>query len=241
MYHTSDGGESWSYQSIPVVDALYNVFFLDNTHGWATGHLGTIIATNTPVPVELALFTAAVENRTVLLSWQTATETNNSGFEVQRSNVRNGKLGTQNSEMIGFVKGSGTSAQKNNYSFIDKNIESGSYSYRLVQIDFDGTRTESEFVNVEINAVPSEYALMQNYPNPFNPSTVIEYSIPESGNVKLKVFNSLGQEVAVLKNEFEAAGMHKINFNASGLNSGIYYYRIELNSFSSVKKMILLR
>ena len=120
-------------------------------------------------------------------------------------------------------------------------METGSYSYKLVQIDFDGTRTESEVVNVEINSQPKEYALMQNYPNPFNPTTTIEYSIPENGNVKLKIYNSLGEEVATLVNEYKTAGNYKINFDASALPSGIYFYRINANNFSSVKKLILLK
>ncbi len=239
IFHTTDGGENWSAVNLPVIDALSSIYFTDETHGWAAGHLGTIITTENPVPVELTSFAAAAENKDVRLSWQTASETNNSGFEVRRSD--NKEPGTDNWEKIGFVEGRGTSTQKNNYSFIDKNLEAGSYTYRLVQIDLDGTRTESKVVNVEIHSIPAEYALMQNYPNPFNPSTEIEYSIPESGNVKLKVFNSLGQEVAVLKNGIEEAGVHKVNFNASNLSSGIYFYRLESGKYVNIRKMILLR
>jgi hypothetical protein len=193
------------------------------------------------VPVELNSFTAAANSNDVTLNWQTATETNNSGFEIQKSDVRDQKSEIIDWKKIGFIKGNGTSTNENHYSYIDKNLKSGRYSYKLVQIDFDGTRTESEVINVEINYQPKEYALMQNYPNPFNPATTIEYSIAADGNVKLKIFNTLGEEVKTLVNEYKTAGSYKINFDASALPSGVYYYKIETGRFTSVKKMILLR
>ncbi len=190
------------------------------------------------VPVDLNSFTASVNENNVTLSWQTATETNNSGFEIQRS--QKSKFESQKWKKIGFVEGQGTSTQKNNYSFIDKNPEIGSYSYRLVQIDFDGTSNESNTISVEVNSLITEYALRQNYPNPFNPSTIIEYSIPKSGIVKLKVYNVLGEEISTLVDGFEEAGIYKIDFKANNLSSGIYYYSLESGWFSQVKKMILL-
>ncbi len=102
-------------------------------------------------------------------------------------------MGLVDWEKIGFIEGQGTSTKENSYSFSDKNLESGNYTYKLIQIDFDGTRHESNTVNVEINSQPKEYALMQNYPNPFNPSTTIEYSIPDNENVKIKIYNPLGE------------------------------------------------
>ncbi len=238
VYHSSDGGTNWSYQNIPSIDALACVYFINDTKGWAAGHLGTIVATENPTPVELTSFAAMTDNSNVTLNWQTATETNNSGFEIQRSDIRD-----QNSdwEKIGFVEGNGTSTKANNYSFTDKNLEAGSYSYRLVQIDFDGTRTQSKEVSVEINSFLNQYSLSQNYPNPFNPTTTIEYSLLSEGNVTLKIFNTIGEEIKTLVDGYKAAGNYKINFNASKLTSGIYYYRIESGSFSLVKKMILLK
>ena len=120
------------------------------------------------IPVELSSFTAAVDNNNVTLNWQTATETNNSGFEVYRS------VSDNDFSKIGFVEGNGTTIEPKSYSFADINLEPGSYSYRLVQIDFDGTRNESKIVNVEVISQPTEYSLSQNYPNPFNPTTTIQ-------------------------------------------------------------------
>jgi len=235
IYYTSDGGDNWIQQNIPSVEFLYQVYFFDENHGWASGHLGTIIATDATVPVELTSFSAIADQNNVTLSWSTSTETNNSGFEILRS------AQNDNWEKIGFVEGQGTSTQENNYSYVDENLVAGNFSYKLVQIDFDGTRTESDVVNVEINSLPTDYSLSQNYPNPFNPSTTIKYTIPSGEFVNLRVFNSIGEEVKTLVNEYKTEGSHEVKFNAADLSSGIYFYRIDTGKFSSIKKMILLK
>ena len=239
VYYTSDGGVNWIQQNIPTTEYLYRVFFIDENHGWASGHLGTILSTVNPVPVELTSFTATSNDNNVTLFWQTATETNNSGFEVERlKNYKNEKL--QDWESIGFVNGHGTSTKENSYSFADQNLTAGKYQYRLKQIDFGGSFEYSEIVNAQVQT-PTEYTLNQNYPNPFNPSTTISYSIPSSGFVKLKIFNSIGEEVKTLVNEIESAGVHEVTFNAINIPSGIYFYKIETGEFTSIKKMVLLK
>ncbi len=161
------------------------------------------------------------------------------GFEVQRSSS-----GTDFSR-IAFVEGHGTVTEVQNYSFTDKNLEVETYTYRLKQIDFDGTSEFSNAVEVEV-LVPDVYALEQNYPNPFNPGTKIKFSLATDSKVTLTVFDVLGQEVASLINGNLSAGSHEFNFNASNLNSGVYFYRIDAagvegTNFSSVKKMILTK
>ncbi len=194
------------------------------------------------IPVELTFFNATVSGNNVNLSWQTATETNNRGFEVQRSNVRSqkSKIGNQKWEKIGFVAGNGTTAQPETYSYVDNNVTLGIYSYRLKQIDFDGTFKYSKIVEMNVN-VPSQFTLSQNYPNPFNPTTTIDYSITKDGNVSLKVYNTLGQQIASLVNGNLKAGEYHLTFDASELASGIYYYRLDSDSKMLVKKMILLK
>ena len=184
------------------------------------------------VPVELVSFTATTNKNSVTLSWNTSTETNNSGFEIQRKLIE--------WERVGFVEGNGTTTEENSYVFVDENLSAGKYKYRLKQIDYDGSFELSDIVEVEIST-PIEFSLSQNYPNPFNPSTTIEYSIPEGGNVKLEVYNSLGEKVWVFVSELKEAGNHKINFNAGELSSGIYYYRILADGYSAIKKMVLLK
>jgi len=237
IYRTTDGGNNWVKQNIPVFDALSQVFFTKPTKGWAVGQLGTIITYEGQVPVELVSFAASVDNNNVVLNWQTATEKNNSGFEIQRSQQ------SENSswQQIGFVEGNGTTTQGHSYSFTDKTLAQGSYLYKLSQIDFDGTKTDSKIIEVDISLQPDKYSLSQNYPNPFNPSTTIEYSIPESGNAKLVVYNSLGEKVATLVDEIKSQGNYEIHFNASELVSGIYFYQLSTNNFTDVKKMILMK
>ncbi len=186
------------------------------------------------VPVELSSFSATSNGADVELKWTTATEINNQGFQVEKMNAS----GTF--EQLGYVAGFGTTTEPKAYSFIDSKLESGNYTYRLKQIDFDGTFTYSEEVNVEVE-LPLEYSLDQNYPNPFNPSTMIKYSIPEDGNVKLSVYNMLGEEVASIVNTTQKAGRYEVNFDASQLSSGVYVYRIEAANFTSSKKLMLTK
>jgi PKD repeat protein/predicted small secreted protein len=185
------------------------------------------------IPVEFTSLTADVVKDAIQLKWTTATETNNRGFEVQRSQKSDWKS-------VGFVAGFGTTTEPKSYSFIDKNVNEGTYSYRLKQIDFDGAYEYSSIVEVEIST-PAKFALEQNYPNPFNPTTKIKYSVAEDGLVKLTVYNTLGQRVADLVNKEVKAGNYEVDFNASNLSSGVYYYKIETNGFVNTKKMILLR
>jgi hypothetical protein len=190
------------------------------------------------VPVELTSFTAIADYGVVELSWITATETNNQGFEVQRS--AGGEF-----EAIAFVEGHGTTTEVQAYSYSDRSVSVGSYSYRLKQVDFDGTTSYSNLVEVDV-PTPAIFVLDQNYPNPFNPSTKIAFRLAVDSKVSLKVFDVLGQEVASLVNTNLAVGAHSIDFDASSLNSGVYLYRIEATgidgtNFVDVKKMILTK
>jgi hypothetical protein len=187
------------------------------------------------VPVELTSFTSAVDGNKVILSWSTASELNNQGFEIQRS--------TQGNEFatIGFVAGHGTTTEAKTYRFVDVDLTAGKYIYRLKQVDFNGTFSYSDVVNVDVTSLPIQFELAQNYPNPFNPSTTIKFSIPQSSNVTLKIFNTLGQEVSTLINQNMESGVHTINFDASQLNSGIYFYRLDADQFSQVRKMTLIK
>ncbi|MEJ2104787.1 MAG: T9SS type A sorting domain-containing protein [Ignavibacteriaceae bacterium] len=191
------------------------------------------------VPVELTSFTAIADKNNVVLNWSTATEVNNAGFEVQKIKGNNEFV------TIGYVPGHGSTTEPQNYNFTDANLASGSYTYRLKQIDYNGTFSYSNEVNVDVTA-PVQFELAQNYPNPFNPSTKINFSLAVDSKVSLKIFNVLGQEVAAGINSNLTAGSHQFNFDASSLNSGVYMYRIEANgidgsSFVSTKKMVFTK
>jgi hypothetical protein len=184
------------------------------------------------LPVELSSFTVSAVQSSVTLSWSTATETNNNGFEIQRST--DGEFFT-----IGFVQGNGTTTEMHEYSYVDRDLSAGSYSYRLKQMDYNGSYSYSSVVDVDVS--PTQFELAQNYPNPFNPSTTINFTIPQSSVVTLKVYNTLGQEVKTLINGNMESGVHSISFDASDLNSGIYFYKLEAGQFSDVRKMTLIK
>jgi hypothetical protein len=187
------------------------------------------------VPVELTSFTATSFGNQVTLNWVTATETNNNGFEIQRS-----KDGI-NFTGISFVKGYGNTIQTQNYTFSDKGLTAGNYTYRLKQVDFDGSVNFSKAVEVEVSS-PNVFALTQNYPNPFNPSTSISFTVSKNELATLKVFNSVGQEVATLFNSVAQAGnVYEINFDARQLSTGIYFYQLRQGSNLETKKMILIK
>jgi len=197
--------------------------------------------TTLPLPVELTSFNALTTSNGILLNWQTATEVNNYGFEVERAIV-DSELRISEFTKIGFVEGHGNSNSTKNYSFTDNLVTTGKYSYRLKQIDIDGKFEYSDVVLVTLNQnIPNNFELSQNYPNPFNPTTEINFSIPTNENVSIIVFNLLGEEVAQVINKELLAGSHKIQFDASKLSSGIYFYKMVSGKFVSVKKMILMK
>lgn len=187
------------------------------------------------IPVELTSFNAVSGQDEILLKWSTASETNNQGFEVQRSTDET------NWSKLAFVEGNGTVNSTSNYSYTDKKVsDTETYFYRLKQVDMDGTFEYSSVVEVDAQT-PTEFKLSQNYPNPFNPSTTIEFALPQASNVDLTVYNSIGEEVVNLVNQNMEAGFHTVNFNASELNSGIYVYRLQAGDFISIRKMILMK
>ena len=191
------------------------------------------VQTGQLLPVELVSFTAEVRDGAVHLSWRTASELNNAGFEVERRS-QGGSWNT-----LGFVRGAGTTTEGRSYSFVDTRA-SGTVQYRLKQVDFDGAFEYSNIV--EVNAgLPKTFALEQNYPNPFNPTTVISYQLPVASEVKLEVYDVLGRRVMVLVNGRQEAGAYNITLNAANLSSGMYFYRLQAGNFVATKKMMLVK
>jgi hypothetical protein len=234
VFLTTDMGENWTSVSAGLTnmdDRAFTVYgdelYLAAVGGVWKRPLQEII------PVELTSFTVNSLGNDVVLKWSTSTETNNKGFDVQRHN------GSE-FQSIAFIEGFGTSTESHSYSYIDKEKEPGSHTYRLKQLDFDGSYQYSPIVEVII-VIPDKFELSQNYPNPFNPATQIEFSIPSDVFVSLKVYNAIGQQVADLVDGIIKAGNHQITFNAANLSSGVYYYRIEANNEVLMKKMLLLK
>ncbi len=201
--------------------------------------LARVAGTTTNVlPVELTNFEAVVNNKSVMLLWNTATENNSASYDVERMKHSAGTNAKW--ESVGHLLAAGNSASPKNYSFTDKNVNSGLYSYRLKMVDLDGTFTYSDEQAVTIG-LPREFSLSQNYPNPFNPSTKIEFSVPSDGRVQLKVYSLTGALVKTIMDEHKAAGYYSIDFNASQVPSGVYFYELSGGGHQIVKKMMILK
>lgn len=188
-----------------------------------------------PLPVELTSFSSSVYENNVRLNWITSSELNNSGFDLERSN-----LNTQWS-VVKFIKGHGNSNSPQSYSYTDKNLSPGKYNYRLKQIDFNGNFEYYNLLNEVEIGFPEKFSLSQNYPNPFNPSTVISYNLKAGSNVSLKVYDLKGMEVTSLISEYKEAGSYEIKFDGSNLSSGVYFYKLVAGNFSEIKRMTLVK
>ncbi len=187
------------------------------------------------LPVELTSFTATRAGKNVLIEWVTASETNNYGFEIEKST--GGNIFTTEA----FVAGKGTTTQESRYSYTLTGLPTGEVFIRLKQIDFDGTASISKVASVAFDQVPDNITIYNNYPNPFNPSTTIEYGLPTASNISLEAFNAMGEKVKVIESGYREAGQHKATFDATGLNSGVYFVRLVSPGGQAVKKVALLK
>lgn len=202
----------------------------------------TISCSGGVLPVELTVFKAELSDKYVSLNWNTATETNNYGFEIERNkypDLENGET-TTNWQKIGFISGNGNCNSPKDYSFIDNAPPLGMVMYRLKQLDTDGKFSYSDIKTV-VNNTPGKFELSQNYPNPCNPKTKISYLLPETGKVTLKVYDMLGKEVSSLVDEIQNPGMYKVDFNGENLPSGTYVYKLTAGNFIETKKLLLLK
>jgi hypothetical protein len=190
------------------------------------------------LPVELTTFQSEVEHNLtgsrVVLNWHTMGESNNFGFDIEKSHDGN------SFEKIGFVSGAGSTQSAQSYTFTDTDVEVGVYHYRLKQIDTDGSLTYSETLQVQVTP-PKTYALGQNYPNPFNPETRIAFQLKNREQVTIKVFDVLGRNVRTLVDQTLEAGTHQITFDAGDLPSGLYLYSMRAGEFHQVRKMALVK
>jgi hypothetical protein len=217
----------------------FNDTYFHNSSKLAIGTLSELASVNINVPVELVSFSCNQFGKIIVLNWTTATEINNFGFEIERAKINSENKANQ-FNVIGFVEGNGTTTSTNDYSFTDASISGGSYLYRLKQIDYDGKQEYSDEILINtINQITFE--LYPNYPNPFNPTTIIGYNIPFDGDVTLKIYNLLGNEVKTLVNEYQSAGNHKIEFDAAELSSGNYFYILKYNDQYQKGKMTFLK
>lgn len=241
---TSDAGQTWRIMNAGGWTA-YGAYMPHPDTFWISAGYGQVSRYAAGIiPVELSSLIGYAEGNDVLLNWTTATEKNNRGFQVERALTGGRSLeATAGSDwaIIGFVEGRGTTTENSVYSFRDKNLTEGSYIYRIKQTDFDGTY-RYYYLGTEIEiGTPDGYALNQNYPNPFNPVTRIDFSVPTAGNVTIKLYDINGAEVKTIVNAKYNAGRHHSYINAEGLSSGVYFYQMTAGSFTSVKKLSVLK
>ena len=197
------------------------------------------IEDSTTIPVELNNFTAEITGSKVILSWKTATETNNQGFFIERKNITSAEINSDWIE-IGFKEEKGNSTEMNQYQFADYPLYDGTYHYRLKQLDFDGSVNYSNEIEVNLFTVKS-FALYQNYPNPFNPATTISFQLPEASYVTLKIYDAIGNEIETIAQGDFPAGVHEVIFDSKKLSSGIYLYRIISGMNEATRKMMVVK
>lgn len=227
--------EEWTTnQFAPVLSRYVRlVCHSNNQNTWANVWEVEIWGSDQTVSVELSPLAANVSGSDVTLNWSTSTETNNRGFEIERKS--NGAF-----ETITFVNGYGTTSTSMTYSYTDRSLISAQYVYRLKQIDFDGTFTYSN--EVEVDLLPDNFELFQNYPNPFNPTTKIKFSLPVAGIASINIYDMLGQKVMQVINQEFSAGTHEVEVDARDLSSGIYVYQLSVgNKLSAIKKMMVMK
>jgi hypothetical protein len=192
------------------------------------------------LPVELTSFTCSVDKNTVYLNWETESEINNKGFDIERK-----IKGTSKWQKVGFVEGKGNSNQNAEYSFTDLKLNTGKYNYRLKQIDFNGNYEYHNLSGDVSIGIPDKFSISQNYPNPFNPNTKIDYEIPVNGKVTIKIYNVLGMEIINLVDEIKNAGYYTAEFDGTKIASGVYFYRISVSgenrSYNKILKMTLVK
>jgi hypothetical protein len=239
VYYSTDNGTTWALigaMANPLVNSTQRAITINTTHysRWSIG------AEDSPLPVTLSSFTASVSGSNVKLTWGTSSETNNSGFEIYRS-----EKGLNNFEKTGFVKGNGTKNTPSIYTFEDRKLNTGKYDYQLKQIDNNGNYEIFKLGNSIEIGVPSKFTVSQNYPNPFNPVTKIDFSIPFVSKVKITVYDITGKTIKVLVDETRNAGNYTVDFNGSNLASGVYFYAVTAssngNDYKEVKKMSVIK
>ncbi len=228
----------WPGEGRKIAD--YTWVVTGSNHTWTHTNILT-----TALPIQLASFTASITNQQqVRLNWTTVSETNNYGFEIQKSDSTQEHY---RSIPNVFIPGYGTTNEPHHYTFVDSAAQSDHPYYRLKQIDIDGAIHYSDGVrvngltHVKNQEISTVFSLLQNYPNPFNPTTTIMFSVGTYGHASLRVYDVLGREVATLVDEVRDAGAYEAVFDASGFASGVYFYKLESGSFVQTKKMLILQ
>jgi len=225
----------YSPQEDPLAPGLHVILFVLMSNNGIAAY-----RSRNAIPVELTTLNATINGENVDLTWSVTSETNNYGFEIERSFD-----GGSNWENVGFVQGRGTTTSPKDYAYSDpitvthRNV--GNVKYRLRQVDNDGSYSYSPIVDAYFDATPTTITLYQNYPNPFNPTTTLSYQLTEPGHATLKVYNTLGEYISTLVDEYREAGVHQLTMDAKDLPSGNYIYQLNVNGQVQQKKMTVMK
>jgi hypothetical protein len=243
MFSSANSGSAWTALSGTANPAAHKYVL----SGISSLYRLTLASSSVPLPIELKDFNASTGEGKVYLSWKTATEVNNYGFQIERQGEQYSECRTQNTEweMAGFVNGHGNSNSVLSYSFQDNNPPAGKLQYRIKQLDNNGGFKYYGPLSVEADAI-KEYKLLQNSPNPFNPSTAIKFQLPQNTFVTIKVYDQIGREVTTLLDKETTAGSHIVYWNGRDNNgqivaSGIYLYKLTAGPYTETRKMSLLK
>ncbi|GJQ21933.1 MAG: hypothetical protein HBSIN02_22880 [Bacteroidia bacterium] len=245
---TSNGGTDWTTETSNVSTVLWSIGYPGASPGYiaggdfSTSQNGVILKTTDALPVQLSAFSASVIGSRVDLRWRTESEVENHGFEIERRQMRGQSSGSAPWIVLGFVVGAGTSSIPRDYSYVDRDLQSGRYAYRIRQIDFSGSSTLSNALEVETATLPTNLQVSSAYPNPFNPTTTFLFTLPEPGRVVVRIYTIFGEELATVVDKYlPAGGEHKAVFDASGLPSGTYIARISAGPNTVMQKLLLLK
>jgi murein DD-endopeptidase MepM/ murein hydrolase activator NlpD len=234
LFKSSDNGTSW-FNEEGSVDMALNSITKTGVNSFSRWTAGSV---NHPLPVKFSVFTIEKNKNSAILNWETTTEYNFIRYEIERISSRADSQ--RNWEKIGELFSKGYSFAKQNYRYIDENLNTGFYSYRIKIIDNDGTFSYSNEVDIEIEA-PDKFELHQNYPNPFNPVTTISFTLAKNEHIKVEVVTITGELVDVLANGFFEAGYYKLNFDGRNLSSGFYFCRLRTKNFTKTIKLSLIK
>ncbi|MBE2216820.1 MAG: T9SS type A sorting domain-containing protein [Ignavibacteria bacterium] len=241
LLRRSRNSTSWSEVTTAILDTDIMTFTITGVTTFYEYSIGG--NAGNPLPVTIGSLGLSVNDNNVLISWKTVSELNNSGFEIDRYGT--GSNGAGEWSKIGFVKGAGSVNEEREYSFTDKGLNKGTYTYRLKQIDFNGNYEYFNITNAANIGSPGKNEISQNYPNPSNPVSVIEYRVAARSLVRLVVYDLTGKEVATLVNGELDGGYYSARFDGTNISSGIYFYRFTAvnadQNFTETKRLILIK
>lgn len=235
FFKSDDGGSTWSEEGFDSRDDAANTVTLG---GIASLSRWTLGSEANPLPVELSTFEGTVTDRGVDLTWQTTAETNNAGFEIQRK--RTDVSGETSWKRIGFVDGAGTTSESGAYEFTDADLPyvADSLSYRLRQVDVDGTGSVSE--PILIGRTVDEVELLGTYPNPARSRVTVRFAVPNRQKVTLRLYDVMGRQVRTVASSPQE-GRKQMQVGLSDLSSGIYFLRLVAGGQMRTQKLTVVR